>query len=1276
MEGSSREGLLGSIRRVRELLETRPDLHLGDLAFTVNTALGDGAERFAVVSGSSDDLARKLDHGLKSLSSPRCRRIRDRSGIYWFGERLLPGGKVAFVFPGEGCQYPGMLSGLCMEFPEARASFDTIDRVFSDHERGYLPSQFIFPREAGEEDRLWQMDGAVEAVFTANAAIHAVLTRLGIRPDMIVGHSTGDYSALMAGGCIRVEDEESLLRMMLDLNGLYRRLEKEGEIPEAVLVAVGSVEPGAARTLVERSRGTIHLAMDNCPHQFVLCGEAGALRPVLEQLQRDGALCEDLPFNRAYHTSLFEPVCRHLAAFYGRLSVRVPETTIYSGATAAPLPSDVESIRRISVDQWARPVRFTETIEAMYEAGARIFVEAGPRGNLTAFITDILRKRPHLAVPADLRQRAGIDQLLHLLAILSAQGLRLDLDHMYARRSPRKISLDHPDGGDEATPSSASRMTLATGWPEMRLKEETAARLRSKLDGGSPGAGTLPEPSLCGEMGENPRGLRERILSSHFETMERFLRVQEDVMRAALSGQASPERIPQSEAAPVVRIQDERDEVQADPTGDEADARAGASLEEVKEALLHLVSDRTGYPPEMIDLNLDLEADLGIDSIKRVEILGSFQQQTGFLEAGDMDQLSSRKTLQGVIDFVVERMRAGDAPTESPPGDSSDVAAAATEGDGLVPPLPREFPFITEVITHRPGEELIARVAINREETLFLKDHCLGREISKSDADLTGLPVLPLTMTMEILAEAASALAPNGFVVGMREIRGHRWVMMEGDLLELEVVARRRPEEAAGEIEVGLFERPGAIDSAARSPVAEGIILTADRYPDPPPAEPFPLHGERPSRWTADRLYRDGMFHGPAFRGVVSMDRWGEDGAEATLESLDPSGHFSGHSEPGYVTDPVLLDQPGQVVGLWTAEHLKRGYVVFPFRLESLHLYGPVRPPGERFGCRARIALDGETQVCSDLDVVTADGAVHARFTGWWDRRFDLPKPFARLLLAPGEVAVGVPWPATAGGIFPEDHYRGALVDAASVPEDFFTAHGGLWMQVLAQVILGRGERRQWASLKLPAPRRLEWILGRMAAKDAARRLLEERYGLALPPADVEIHNEEDGRPALKGAWSRKIPDPLSLSISHAGGLAVAVVGNGAVKSPRPGASHGIGIDVEKLGRTNSEFADVAFTPEERHLLSIFAEGEQEEWALRCWCAKEAVAKALGSGFLGNPRNLTARRIDGRTGSVEVAMSRQMAEAFPSLGESAIVARTWREEDRIFGASTCQRSGE
>jgi len=339
--------------------------------------------------------------------------------------------------------------------------------------------------------------------------------------------------------------------------------------------------------------------------------------------------------------------------------------------------------------------------------------------------------------------------------------------------------------------------------------------------------------------------------------------------------------------------------------------------------------------------------------------------------------------------------------------------------------------------------------------------------------------------------------------------------------------------------------------------------------------------------------------------------------------------------------------------------------VVFPFHLEALHLYGPGPAAPERLKCQARIALVGDQQVRSDLDIVDGRGRLRARMVGWWDRRFDLPRSFLRFLHAPREVVLSETWTAP-GGEPAGGGLRAHRLALESFPPAFFTAHGGVWQKALAHLILGPRERELWRSLRTPEPRRLEWLLGRVVAKDALRSFLGERHNVRLAPADVEILPDENGRPVPAGAWTRDLSRVPVLSLSHAGGVAVAVVGDGS-------SATGVGVDLEHAGRLKDGAKDLAFTSAEQVLLAAVAEGPQESWPLRLWCAKEAVAKALGLGLVGGPRALVADRLDAESGTIQLRLSGEMAERFPAVDGRPLLAHTARERDVIVATSLCPR---
>ncbi len=487
---------------------------------------------------------------------------------------------------------------------------------------------------------------------------------------------------------------------------------------------------------------------------------------------------------------------------------------------------------------------------------------------------------------------------------------------------------------------------------------------------------------------------------------------------------------------------------------------------------------------------------------------------------------------------------------------------------------------------------------------------------------------------MEMLAEAACLLMPGVQLVEMRDVRTYRWIALEAEAMTLEIEARQT---AAGEVYAQIRE------ADVKAPlIVEARLLFDRQCPQPPTAGPFAIEGARPSQWQSEAIYRSGMFHGPVFQGLLAMEQVGRDGAVATLTVKEPDHLFRTNPHPTFVTDPVLLDQPGQVVGLWTSEMLDQGYVIFPYYLDALKLYA-VTPAGHA-RCHARIELVGDQQVTSDLDVIGDDGQVWMQLMGWKDRRFDLSRAFLNFIHSPQNQVLSQSWPALST-LLPE----GCQLNRLSLTDfgaDFFTAHGGIWQKVLAHLILSRSERLLWQSLRTPTRQRLEWLLGRMAGKDAVRTLVHKRFGLDLLPADIEILPDARGLPIVNGLWLKQIAQPLLLSISHSEGRAVALAASEA-------AYQGVGIDIEPLGRVSQAAAQVAFTRDEQKLLSTLP---LTEWTTRFWCAKEATAKATGDGLNAGPHTFTAIDVDQASGVM------RMLQTFPAVENS--------QERRVWSATT------
>jgi acyl transferase domain-containing protein len=557
IHAESRGALIAAAEKVFSFAEAVPDTELKDIAYTLNCDSPDFADyRLAIVAKSVEDLKKKLGIALRRLKDDKCRRIKDRSGIFFFEEPLFKIGKIAFMFPGEGSQYPRMLSELCIHFPEAREPFDLADQAFAKGGQNPLPSQLVYPdpflspqSRAFSEQLLWNIEYAIITVSAANLGMLALFERLQIRPNVMVGHSIGENIASLASGVTVRQSNDQLCEYCLEINKIQQGLEEK--VPAAKLMMVGAAEPAAILSTIAESNGQLHLALDNCPNQVVLCGSEEAIEAAQETFTRKGAICSLLPIDRPYHTPWYRPISQRAARFVESLDIQVPPLDVYSCVTAQPFPKTIEGIRTLLVEQWANPVRFRETIEAMYADGVRIFVEVGPKGNLTSFVEDTLGRRNYVAVASNGTNMSDITHLNHMLGLLAAHGVPMKLDHLYARRKSRRLPIlqDDCDLHEKAGLRRPSPGTLKLDLclPMLSLEENAGDVLGetedTSLQNSLPEQVCLPlatphgSPEASTERMNGPvrpKDSRSEVVMGYFQTMEQFLSVQEQIFKALM----------------------------------------------------------------------------------------------------------------------------------------------------------------------------------------------------------------------------------------------------------------------------------------------------------------------------------------------------------------------------------------------------------------------------------------------------------------------------------------------------------------------------------------------------------------------------------------------------------------------------------------------------------------------------------------------------------------------------------------------------------------------
>jgi acyl transferase domain-containing protein len=377
---------------------------------------GEGPERLAIVAPQATFPERLALARQRLEQSQRPRLVLRPAGI--FHATHAAAGKVAFLFPGQGSQHPGMLRDLYGEVPAVRGWYDALDRAFVA--AGERPATESLFGERANARALYTTEEAHHGTV-ADLALHEVVTRLGIRADVVVGHSNGEHAALIAGGMLPGADRDELCRGFCHVSLAGRRI--PAPATDEAMLAVSAVDSRRLAQLVGMEPDALFLAMDNCPNQQLVGGTLAAIQRLAERVVAMGGVAGVLPFNRAYHTPLFAPWAAHLATYYATLPLVAPSTPVWSCLTASPLPSDPDDCRASITRQWTSPVRFRETVEQLYDFGVRTFVEIGPDAKLSAFVRDTLRERPHLAVSASSMHRGGLEQLLVLLAELFTQGL-------------------------------------------------------------------------------------------------------------------------------------------------------------------------------------------------------------------------------------------------------------------------------------------------------------------------------------------------------------------------------------------------------------------------------------------------------------------------------------------------------------------------------------------------------------------------------------------------------------------------------------------------------------------------------------------------------------------------------------------------------------------------------------------------------------------------------------------------------------------------------------
>ncbi|NMB77448.1 MAG: acyltransferase domain-containing protein, partial [Myxococcales bacterium] len=438
---------------------------------------------------------------LSALKNPQTGAFRALQGQGIF--RSSGQGKVAFLFPGQGSQSIGMLRELRERFPVVAETFAEADRVM----RAELPrplSEFIFAEDTPENQAaLRETKVCQPAMLAADIALCRLLETFGIRPDMVAGHSLGEYAALVAGGMLGFADS------LLAVSARAREMSGVQVADPGRMAAV----MGPAEALLPRLQefpGVV-AANFNSPNQTVIAGATEPMNRALAALEQAGIRAVPLNVSHAFHSHIVAPAVEPLHRVLSRLPFSPPRIPIVANLDAEPYEMEPAAMKR-NLERLSRqvasPVQFVRSVQKLHAMGARLFVEVGPRRVLANFVQDILPGEEVLAV-----------------------------------------SCNHPKLGDLPSLGLALAACAAAGVDGARDPKDRTLEVSSAATAAPP----LSQPPV-----------------------------------------STPSAVP-------------------------------PDFETVRAKVLEIAAKKTGYPVEMLDPELDLEADLGIDTVKQAEMFSEIR---------------------------------------------------------------------------------------------------------------------------------------------------------------------------------------------------------------------------------------------------------------------------------------------------------------------------------------------------------------------------------------------------------------------------------------------------------------------------------------------------------------------------------------------------------------------------------------------------------------------------------------------------------------------------
>jgi len=754
------DALLAQCQKQLDLLKSNPETGLQDLLQLSQKSTPEASfARLGFVISDYTQCVSYLSTAVETLKN-NTEAWDHPKGIYFRPIGIaLANHKVAALFSGQGSQYVGMGQSSANAFPKISEAFQQLDQIFYDSDEQAL-SKVVFPipvfsdeERKNQELNLRKTQFAQPAIGALSMGQYNVFHESGFQPDFVAGHSFGELTALWAAGAY---DAATFLALAKARGQAMSA--NSGDQPSTMMAVKASAEK--VQDIIASIPG-VKIANINSNNQVVIGGNLGSIQRAKESLTEAGLSVIPLPVSAAFHTEEVKHAQIPFANFLAKQHIVTPVIPVFANSTGKPYPSNVVDLKRTLGDQILNPVLFKEQIENMYAQGAQVFVEFGPKGVLTNLVKEILESKDHTVIA--INPKAGIDSDLQLRqAALQMQVVGIKLSNIdpfkrefstgspltklnvklsgnnYVSEPTQKAYTDVLNNGIKISSGSSKvieRIVEVEKIVEVPVSNNTTIQIEKEEEIMNKEVLQLLQSTLETFKSNQTKSLEifERFMTDQNSQAQQLLQI----LSNQVSGDSPLSSGAGSPSGTIIKVAPTPSETPYHSNGNvtsngngngnvvtktapspvmtaplvatsttvAATAVPVAGNNKLEELLLEVVSEKTGYPAEMLELEMDLEADLGIDSIKRVEIFGALTQQYPEMAGINPNELTELRTLGEIVSYVSNAGGAtiATAPQSAPAPSPTVPNDNAVEGTAEVKDNSALEAMLLEVVSEKTG---------------------------------------------------------------------------------------------------------------------------------------------------------------------------------------------------------------------------------------------------------------------------------------------------------------------------------------------------------------------------------------------------------------------------------------------------------------------------------------------------------------------------------------------------------------------------------------------